>query len=136
MTKLLLVCLFLSMSACSSQKPYPGVIFIKNPCDAPLSVSVTKFSGYISSLGGNTDEHFTLAVGQQKAFAQFQRSSKDQNLEWLFSEGYGGGFNLTTGDGDHQKKYSGADIYPLLKTVSDKDEDFIYLEISSHGICP
>lgn len=124
------------MSACSSQKPYPGVIFIKNPCDAPLSVSVSKFSGYISSLGTNADEHFTLAVGQQKAFAQFQRSSKEQDLEWLFSDEYGGGFNLIIGDGDHQKKYSGSNVYSFLKTVSDKDLDYIYLEISSHGICP
>ncbi|HAT1610733.1 TPA: hypothetical protein I8Y22_002088 [Raoultella planticola] len=108
MTRLLLVCLLLSMSASSSQKPFPGIIFIKNSCDALLSVSVSKFSGYISSLEGNADEHFTLAVGQQKAFDQFQRSSKEQDLEWLFSDEYGGGFNLTTGDGDHQKKYSGA----------------------------
>lgn len=136
MARLLLVFLFLSMSAYSSQKLFPGVIFIKNPCNAPVLVSVTKFSGYISSLEGNEDEYFTLAVGQRKAFAQFQRSSKEQNLEWLFLDEYGGGFNLTIGRGEHQKKYYGVHIYSLLKKVSYKNKDYIYLEITPPSICP
>ena len=136
MARLLLVFLFLSLSACSAQKPFPGVIFIRNTCNAPLPVSVTKFSGYISSLEGNEKENFTLAVGQKKAFAQFLRSDKKQIVEWLFSDEYGGGFNLKTGSSGRQKEYSGTAIYPLLNIVSDKDQDFIYLEINSRGICP
>lgn len=85
---------------------------------------------------GNADEHFTLAVGQQKAFAQFQRSSKDQDLEWLFSDEYGGGFDLTTGDGEYQKKFSGSIMYPLLKRISTPGEDYIFMEINSPDICP
>jgi hypothetical protein len=40
------------------------------------------------SLDGNADEPFTLAVRWQKAIAQFQRSSKYQDLKWLFSDEY------------------------------------------------
>lgn len=75
-------------------------------------------------------------LSDKKTFAQFQRSDKKQSVEWLFSDEYGGGFNLKTGNSGRQKEYSGTAIYPLLNIVSDKDQDFIYLEINSRGICP
>lgn len=84
MARLLLVFLFLSLSACSVQKPFPGVIFIRNTCNAPLPVSVTKFSGYISSLEGNEKENFTLAVGQKKHSLNFSVLIKNRVLNGCF----------------------------------------------------
>lgn len=78
MTKLLLVCLFLSMSACSSQKPFLGVIFIRNPCNAPLSVSVSKFSGYISSLEGILMNILRLLLGNRKQLISFNAPVKNR----------------------------------------------------------
>lgn len=54
----------------------------------------------------------------------------------MFSDEYGGGFNLKTVNSGHQKEYSGTAIYPLLNIISDENQDFIYLEINSRGICP